>query len=475
MWLLRGSVAVVVAQFLHGKAVLHLAWSAFHRAADVTGDRTGSDRSSARGRTAVLQNVSATDMTAPFNFDAEPLQQLLCDAFAVQESGMNKESLAAIVKVQGLIATGELDIDRAMGMIAAHAQNVANAAGIAIGLLNGDQLVYRAGSGSAAPRIGQQVIATLCVSSRNAASREILRVENAQTDKRIESSICRQFGAQSLLILPIHHDGRVAGVLEVLFAEAHTFQQREVRTYRLMAGLVEEAMSCATRPEQKTSQAADLSALRQHFEQIRPQVNTTLSDAGPVLHVATNGAPRKTFGDSYAAAVKAPALEQSALAESKRERSKRAREAPPYQNRWKSALAVAAVLVLACGVAYRDHRRTLSPSGAAALPRSNPIEQQALVVSTQGQDFITSKPHTALGPTEDGRRTARTKMGWVRVGDNELDYVTKDVTVRYFTPNTAQSSALDRNNQVRHISDDVTVRHFTPQPPVARTTQPAGH
>jgi len=76
----------------------------------------------------------------------------------------------------------------------------------------------------------------------------------------------------------------------------------------------------------------------------------------------------------------------------------------------------------------------------------------------------TSKPQTALGLKEEGRTAARTMKQWVRVGNNELDYVTQDVTVRYFTPKHAPQRVLDRNSRVRYISEDVTVRYFTPKP-----------
>ena len=79
--------------------------------------------------------------------------------------------------------------------------------------------------------IGRQVTASLTVSADTTQRARILRVENAQTDTRIEAAICRQFGAHSLLILAIYQARALAGVLEVLFSEAHTFQDREVRTY----------------------------------------------------------------------------------------------------------------------------------------------------------------------------------------------------------------------------------------------------
>ena len=411
-------------------------------------------------------------MTTPSDFDPERLQTLLSNAFVVQESGMDTESLSAIVKLQASIATGEFDLDGAMEMIAVRAQKVANAAGIAIGLLKGDQLDYRAGSGSAAACVGQHVTATLCASGHNTGSGEILRVENAQTDKRIESAICRQFGAQSLLILPIHRDRNVAGVLEVRFNEAHTFPPREVRAYRLMAGLIEEAMSCTARFEPKTTQATDLLTVRQSIGQ-RPQTKKSLSEGGSVLHVATNRVILQACGDSFAATVRAPALKQLTLPA-----SNRAKRVPMHKGRWATALTVAAVLVLACWFAYRDRQAT-SPLGASALQRSNPIEQQVVIVPTKRVPGTgTSKPYTALGPGEGGSRTARTTKGWVRVDANELDYVTEDVTVRYFNPNPARQRVLDRNNQVHHFSEDVTVRYFTPQPPVApppviRAAQPA--
>src|SRR5260370_14181251 len=178
-------------------------------------------------------------MATHSSFDPESLQIILSNAFAVQESGMDAESRTAIFELKRAVATGEADLDRAMDLIAVRARNVANATGIAIGLLKGDQLVYRAGSGSGVTYVGRHVMATLCVAGHNVASGEILRVENAQTDRRIEAAICRQFGAHSLLILPIYHDGTMAGVLDGPFDEAPPVRHSGVRTHRLLAALVE--------------------------------------------------------------------------------------------------------------------------------------------------------------------------------------------------------------------------------------------
>src|SRR5580693_1932958 len=156
-------------------------------------------------------------MSNHFSLDRESFQKLLASAFSVQESGVDAQSLSALLELEKSITTGEPDVDRAMHLVAHHARNVANATGIAIALRRGDQLVYRAGSGCAASYVGRHMTAVLSVSAHNEARGEILRVENAQADARIEAAICRQFEAQSLLILPIYDECAVAGVLEVLF------------------------------------------------------------------------------------------------------------------------------------------------------------------------------------------------------------------------------------------------------------------
>src|ERR1700687_1296699 len=223
-------------------------------------------------------------MKIPSSLGRQALQQLLANAFAVQESQIAPQSLADIMEVQRSIARGTLDLDGAMGHIVESARNVANATGVAIGLLNGGQLTYRAGSGNSAAYIGEHVTASLTVSANTRTSREILRVENAHTDTRIEADICRQFGANALLILPIYHNQALAGVLEVLYSEAHIFQESEVRTYRLMTEQIEAAMLQAMQPDQVQDQeknlAAELPATPDPLEAISPEVDN-FDDAVP--------------------------------------------------------------------------------------------------------------------------------------------------------------------------------------------------
>ena len=209
-------------------------------------------------------------MNIPSSFDRETLQQFLADAFAVQESRINTHSLSDILQIQRAVAGGKLSPDGAMRRIVEAARSVADAAGVAIAVIDGDHLTYRAGSGTSAVCVGWRVAASLTVAADSRTNREILRVENAQTDRRIQADICRQFGAGSLLILPIYLDGAVAGVLDVRFSEPHVFQDSEIRTYRLMTEQIEAALFQAAPPGHREGLAPELPPIPEALEQVAP-------------------------------------------------------------------------------------------------------------------------------------------------------------------------------------------------------------
>ena len=219
-------------------------------------------------------------MSTPPN-DRETLQQLLANAFAVQESRIDPHSLTAIMQIQRLLATGKLDVDSVMAHIVDSARHVSNASGIAVALLKRDHLTYRAGSGTSAALIGLQVTASLTVSPGTKTNCEILRVENAQTDTRIEADICRQFGANALLIVPIYQNGALAGVLDVRFCEPHAFQVPEIRAYRLMAEQIEAALFHAAQFEQ-AALARSQAELEQFAQNQREETQRVATDVPPV-------------------------------------------------------------------------------------------------------------------------------------------------------------------------------------------------
>jgi len=401
-------------------------------------------------------------MMAPFTLDPESFQEILASAFAVQQSLVDVQVPSAMLMVRHLIEAGKIDVNGAMHLIAGRARKVANATGVAIGLLKGDQLVYRAGSGSAATYTGRHVTATLSVSAKTEPRGEILRVEDAETDAGIGGAICRQFGAKSLLILAIYHEQVLGGVLQVFFNEAHAFQDGEVRAYQSMASVVGEVMTHATIVEPKKSVALELS---------------------------TTPAPMRTFPTNSGSPANSYAIWQAggaAIAESEKLPSSRARPAAamvtyrakcvPLQIRMRKVAeraAVVTVLATASWIAY-TYRRPALPLRVVAGQRSSTVRQQVPLVPTElgSAKKGTSTLRPGFVPMKNVRKAARSTPRRVRAGDDETDFISDDVTVHSFTPKRSLQQVRVGDYDVEYISEDVTVRHFTPKVAVASPRQP---
>lgn len=381
-------------------------------------------------------------MSAHPNLDREAFQTLLASAFSVQESGISKQSLSALVEIQALITSHE-SFDVILALIADRARTVADATGIAIGIFTGDQLVYRAGSGSAATSVGQHLTAVLSLSGHGSARKEILRVDNADSDARIEAAICRERPARALLILPIFHERVVAGVLEILFNDPHTFDDREIRTYRLMAGLVEDTMLSETQRAENGAQAA-----QPPTPAVRDSVDNTAS-------VQVCGTPTVS---EVTPTVYTLAKNQNTIRWP-------AKLTLLHDPRW--TVDAALLVIIICVAAWISYHHRASPSieGSPRLTAESPTPKPSATIIPKRRESKQQAP----GGAESVSRV-RSPFKRVRVGPNEIDDISEDVTIRHFRAKAAVPHPLAANKQF-DIGDDVTVRIFTYAPTVSSKTR----
>ena len=391
------------------------------------------------------------------SIDQDTFQQLLASAFAVQESQISSQSLSAVMEVQRMLRNGDLDVDGAMHRLVESARNAANATGVAVALLKGGQLIYRAGSGSAATYVGRHVAASLTVSADAERRREILRVEDAQTDTRIEADICRQFGAQSLLILPIYDIRGLAGVLEVLFSEAHAFQNGEVRTYQLIARQLEAAILQTQPLEQKTTPVPQLPITPLAVAGVVAQRESSLNEIGSLPGPSPRNSLSQRYGTALAAARQLLIGNQSArLAKN----VQIAKDVPLRRRQLTLGLAVvAAVVAVTCWITYND-RSPVSPPESSARPASTAVVP---LVPSKAAEAL---PENATAAVDRSVKPAMPRVQHVQVGKYEVDYIGEDVTVRYFTYPAKPQRKPTAGHRVVHIGDDVTVRYFGPTPAV---------
>lgn len=408
-------------------------------------------------------------MRARTNLNREFFQRLLADAFAVQESGIDARSLLSLVELEKSIAMRERDVDQVLHLIAEDVRKVANATGSAIALLNGDQLVYRAGSGSAATYVGRPGRAVLSPSAHGKGRNEILRAEDTETDTRIEAAICRQFGARSLLILPIYQKDSVAGVVEVMFSDKHRFREQEVRTYRLMAGLVNEVVFCHIPVSPKKAAAAEHTTVPRAVVQLAGQTQR-LSREHKSPPPANSRRPGETFLPVALVPEEFPFLmSRPKVLTTISQPINRAISKKYWWNvaGWRVAAAgISGVLVVGTWVKY-DHHFS-SPANRPASKSSATAQKTPIPVTQTPQVLFKNEMPTARAAASNAHKPVPARP---RVSQNGIEYVGDDVTIRHIT----SSPQVQAQHRHVHFANDVTVRHFPSESRIAPGPGPVVH
>jgi anti-sigma regulatory factor (Ser/Thr protein kinase) len=153
---------------------------------------------------------------------------------------------------------------------------------------------------------------------------------------------------------------------------------------------------------------------------------------------------------------------------------KRAKRVRWYKGRWETAVGVAAVLVIACWIGFRDRHPT-SPLRVSGVQGSHaPRQQLSFEPAKQILMNSASESQTARALEPGERKPYRSMPQAVQNRNIRVRYVADDVTIRYFTPIPPPQQVLDRNTRIRYIADDVTVRYFPPEPAVAPPSTPNG-
>ncbi len=162
-------------------------------------------------------------------------------------SGLGKEHqhLSEIVAIQRDVAHAHHDLPFAMHLIAERTQAITSAEGSVIEMLEGEEMVYRAASGTAAPFLGLRLKAAGSLSGRCVSENAVLKCDNAEMDPRVDKEACRKVGVSSMVVVPLTREKKAVGVLKVLSSRAAAFNQQDVTTLELLAGVLSAALSDA--------------------------------------------------------------------------------------------------------------------------------------------------------------------------------------------------------------------------------------
>ena len=156
---------------------------------------------------------------------------------------------ANIVATQQEIVCARHGLETMLRLITERTRQITGADGSVIEIIEEDFMHYRATAGTASPYQGIRISRHNSLSGLAAKKNEVLRCDDSETDPRVDREACRRVGLRSMVVVPLHHDGEVVGVLKVFSAKVDAFNEADVIALRMMASLMSGAFSNAIAAE----------------------------------------------------------------------------------------------------------------------------------------------------------------------------------------------------------------------------------
>jgi diguanylate cyclase (GGDEF)-like protein len=155
---------------------------------------------------------------------------------------LTQDHLRQIIEMQSHIASADFDLAAFMQTVVERLQAFTYATGAVVELVEGDDMVYSATSGSVAAFVGMRLPISDSLSGLCLRTREVTLAEDTSTDPRVNAVACKKVGAASMVVVPLLRKNAVVGVLKVLSNETHAFGSHDVYTLNLLAGVLGAAL-----------------------------------------------------------------------------------------------------------------------------------------------------------------------------------------------------------------------------------------
>jgi len=144
------------------------------------------------------------------------------------------DRLERIIETQSLLAQANLDLDAFMQLVVDILQELTEAKGAVVELVDGDYMVYRCASGAIAKHVGLRLLRTNSLSGLCVTVAQVLRCDDAEVDPRVDAAACRKVGVRSMICTPLFEEGIPVGVLKVMSEQARGFDEDDVQTLSLL-------------------------------------------------------------------------------------------------------------------------------------------------------------------------------------------------------------------------------------------------
>jgi GAF domain-containing protein len=164
--------------------------------------------------------------------------------------------LSAVVATQQEVLAAITDLEKVMTLIVDRTPAVTSGSGAVIELVEDDELVYYAASGTAKKHIGLHLPRDGSLSGLAVTGKSLVRCDDTELDPRDDGPACRAIGIRSMIIAPLLEGGHAVGALKTFSPHAQTFNDLDSYALQRLAGMASGALTQArTFREQQASEA----------------------------------------------------------------------------------------------------------------------------------------------------------------------------------------------------------------------------
>jgi putative methionine-R-sulfoxide reductase with GAF domain len=155
----------------------------------------------------------------------------------------NSSAVRAVVATLLQVHSEHLELqpflERAVGQ--AHLLTAGDGAGIA--LVDGAFLVYRAGAGTARASVGSRIPVASGLSGHACRADRWVMCADVEASPLADQLAARRAGIRSAMIIPLHKDQAVVGVLSVVATQRGAFTAADWAIIEILAGAIESALA----------------------------------------------------------------------------------------------------------------------------------------------------------------------------------------------------------------------------------------
>lgn len=199
-----------------------------------------------------------------------------------EHAGDDANLYARIIAAQSDIVSVAHDPRQVIGMILRRAQELTRSEAAVVELLDGQELVYLAASGTAHAHVGFRLQAGNSLSGLCMRQNKVLRCDDSELDPRVDVEGCRKVGLRSMLVVPLLHDSKIVGVLKVSSSHRYAYSQTDSNTLQMMASLIGSTLGNSMRHARLLEQYGERvqvdAAAAAHKADLRARVQVVIND-----------------------------------------------------------------------------------------------------------------------------------------------------------------------------------------------------